>query len=333
MEKKTLATTAYKIAPISPQLFYVVSPCFNEADSISLFLHDLEKAVEHLNHQFQVVVVNDCSQDHTGDILQHFCFAAPNLSLTVLQLKFNVGHQGAIYQGLLYAHRAKAEQVIVMDCDGEDDPRAIPLLVQQRSHQIVKVSRGKRAEGLSFRIGYFFYRLLFKLVTGKRIDFGNYCLINRNILERIQATSFVHFPAYLLKQKASSTQIIYNRGKRLNGKSKMGSKGLLLHAFRSMIEFAEDLLMLFLRLFIFNMILFAGLMINIFYQKFISHEAILGWFSTLAVSLLILAVISIGFFIIGVLLLNLTYQQNARSYKEIYSLQRKPIIDAVETTA
>jgi hypothetical protein len=63
-----------------------------------------------------------------------------------------------------------------------------------------------------------------------------------------------------------------------------------------MIEFAEDLLLLFFRLFVINIILFIALMINILYQKFIAHTAILGWFSTLAVSLIILAVLSIGFF-------------------------------------
>jgi hypothetical protein len=116
------------------------------------------------------------------------------------------------------------------------------------------------------------------------------------------------------------TSITCNRSKRIDGQSKMGFNGLFMHAFKSMIEFAENLLLLFFRLFIVNMLLFVILMGNIVYQKFIANTAILGWFSTLAVSLVILAAISIGFFIIGVLLLNLMHQQNSKSYREIYSI-------------
>jgi polyisoprenyl-phosphate glycosyltransferase len=165
--------------------------------------------------------------------------------------------------------------------------------------------------------------MLFKFVTGKIIDFGNYCLINKNIVDRIKHTSFVHLPAYLLKQKASSTFITCNRGKRIDGRSKMGYKGLLLHAFKSMIEFAEDLLMLFFRLFIVLMIIFLFVSGNVIYQKFVTHAAIPGWFSTLSISLIILATLCMGFFITGILLLNLMHQQNIKSFKEIYSVTPK----------
>ena len=276
-----------------------------------------------INERFHVVIVDDCSQDASLSLLSSFHFNAANIDFDILSLKFNVGQQGAIYQGLLYAATLPAEHTIVMDCDGEDDPAAIPGLLQKKDYDIVTVKRGKRSESIFFRMAYLFYKIIFRFITGKTIDFGNYCMISKAILERIKHTSFVHFPAYLLKQKASSAKVIFNREKRINGKSKMGNKGLLMHAFKSMIEFGEDLLLLFLRLFVVLSILFLLAMGNILYQKFVTHTAILGWFSTLAISLIILAVVCIGFFIIGVLLLNLMHQQNTRSYKEIYTIVKK----------
>jgi hypothetical protein len=209
-----------------------------------------------------------------------------------------------------------------MDSDGEDDPKAIPLLLRERSYEIVEVKRGKRSESLSFKIAYFFYRIIFRFITGKTIDFGNYCLVSSKIIERVKHTSFVHFAAYLLKQKASRTSITYNRGKRIDGKSKMGYKGLLLHAFKSMIEFAEDLLLLFFKMFIIILIVFVAVFSNIIYQKFITHTAISGWFSTLSISLMILGMLCLGFFILGILLLNLMHQQNTRSFREIFSVTK-----------
>jgi glycosyltransferase involved in cell wall biosynthesis len=298
----------------------IIAPCFNEESTIIAFLNRLNDSLKNLDEKFHVIIADDCSQDNSLKLLSAFTFPANNIDYDVLELKFNSGHQGVIYQGLLYSSTLKPEHAIIMDSDGEDDPQAIPLLLQNRSYEIVTVKRGKRSESPAFQILYLIYKAIFKFITGKTIDYGNYCMISSKIIERINHTSFIHLPAYLLKQKATRTKIVYNRQKRIDGRSKMGYKGLFLHAFKSMIEFGEDLLMLFLKMFVILMILFFAALANILYQKFISHTAILGWFSTLAISLVILAVVCIGFFVIGVLLLNLTYQQNMKSYKEIYSV-------------
>jgi glycosyltransferase involved in cell wall biosynthesis len=317
--------TYYPIFPIGVRpeptfMIAIVTPCFNEQNTVLSFLDRLEDVLAQTGEKFQVIVVDDCSQDNSLQQLSTFRFRSAGIRLTTLHLKFNLGQQGAIHQGLLYAARQEPDQVIVMDCDGEDDPRAIPLLLQQKQFEVVRVKRGRRSESFLFRLLYSWYKLVFRFITGKKIDFGNYCMISRDMAERIRHTSFVHLPAYLLKQKATTYSIRFDRSKRINGKSKMGYKGLFLHAFKSMVEFAEDLLMMFFRLFLVNVVLFVAIMINIVYQKFIAHTAILGWFSTVAVSLLILAVLSIGFFITGVLLLNLMHQQSSKSYREIYTV-------------
>ena len=302
----------------------IIAPCFNEQETIIHFLKRLEAILWTIDEKFHVIIVDDCSQDASLELLTSFKFHSPSISFDIIQLKFNVGQQEAIYQGLMYvADNLQPTHAIIMDCDGEDDPAAIPQLLQKKDYDIVTVKRGKRSESFIFRLSYTFYKLVFRLITGKTIDFGNYCMISNSIIERIKHTSFVHFPAYLLKQKASSTKIICNRTKRIDGKSKMGYKGLLLHGFKSMIEFGEDLLLLFLKLFVVLMILFVISLGDILYQKFIAHTAILGWFSTLSISLVILAVVCIGFFIMGVLLLNLLHQQNTQSYKQIYSVIKK----------
>ena len=169
---------------------------------------------------------------------------------------------------------------------------------------------------------YFFYKILFRSITGKSMDYGNYCMIDRKIVERIAHTSYIHFPAYLLKQKASRGNVLFDREKRIEGKSKMGLNGLVVHAFKSFIEFGEDLLLIFLKLFIIILIVLIFLAANIFYQKFIAGTAILGWFSTLMLGLVTLAILCLGFFIIGILLLNLIHQQNTQNRKDVYIVTR-----------
>jgi glycosyltransferase involved in cell wall biosynthesis len=297
----------------------IVTPCFNEGNLILDFLSQLEKVIASTAERFIVVVVDDSSTDDTIEKVKTINFTSPH-ELHILSLQFNVGHQGAIYQGLLYVSQLDVGRVIVMDSDGEDDPDAIPELIKIEEYSIVEVKRGKRKESFSFRFLYYLYKIVFRFITGKSMDYGNYCMINRNIVDRIAYTSFIHLPAYLLKQKASRTSIKYNRQKRLDGKSKMGLQGLLIHAFKSLLEFGEDLLMMFLKLFLIIILILLYLLGFSFYQKFITKKAILGWFSTLTVELVNLAMLCFGFFILGILLLNLIHQQNNRAQKNIYKI-------------
>lgn len=299
--------------------YAVIAPCFNEEQSIILFLKQLEKTLAALPHTFAVIVVDDGSVDNSLKLLSDFRFSAPNVTLQVLKLKFNVGHQMAIYQGLLYVSKLDVDNVIIMDSDGEDDPQAIPLALQEEGYDIVEIKRGKRSEKLTFKLSYRVYKLIFLAITGKNMDYGNYSLINKTIVDRIAHTGYIHLPAYLLKQKARRTHITFNRGKRIQGESKLGMKGLLIHAFKSFIEFGEDLLLLFLKLFLVICVFLLIMLGDLLYQKFVAHTAILGWFSTLAMEMLILAGLSLGFFILGILMLNLIHQQNNRDQPALYT--------------
>ena len=289
--------------------YALVCPCYNENEAVVRFLHDLEAVLRTRPETFEVVIVDDASTDDTPARLAAFRFQAPNLRLRVLSLAFNLGQQAAIYQGLLYARGGPAERFIIMDSDGEDSPRALPGLLDQGDYAVVHVARGKRREGLAFRLAYWAYRLLFRLITGRRINFGNYCRISRPVLEQAVQTSFVHFPAYIHKLKVSRAYLRADRDPRHSGRSKMGYHGLIYHAFKSLIEYAEQLLMLFLKLFGVTSLFLLATLGYVLYHKLFTGRAIAGWASTVGIGLLNTALIAIGFFVIGLLLLNIGNQR------------------------
>jgi glycosyltransferase involved in cell wall biosynthesis len=295
----------------------IITPCFNENTTVISFLRNLEQVVSILPYDFEVIVVDDSSSDHSLLLLNDFTFEASNVILTILPLKFNVGHQAAIYQGLLYSQDINSDKFIIMDSDGEDDPEAIAELVRLNDYDIVNVARGRRKESVSFQASYYIYRFIFKIITGKILNFGNYCMIRKRVLQTSCYTSFIHFAAHLSKQKVKSTSIIYNRLKRIDGKSKMNLTSLIHHAFKSFVEYAEELLMVFLKIFMFIILLFLGLIGMVFYKKFFTDEAILGWASTMTVNLFTTALVCLGFFVMGILLLNMIAKRN-QSKKELF---------------
>lgn len=301
----------------------ILVPCFNESEIVVKFLQLLEETLAELPGCFVVVVIDDCSLDNTRDLLANFAFTARNVSLEVVALRFNVGHQGAIYQGLLYAQaHVFAEHYIIMDSDGEDDPKAIRQLLRHRRADIVHVVRGKRSEGRLFRILYYFYKVLFRVITRRSMNFGNYCMINRRTLEAAVHASFIHFAASLSRMKGRHAYITYDRRKRIGGQSKMNIASLVSHAFKSLTEYADRLLLVFLKLFVVLATVFTGFIFYILYQKLFTEHAIPGWASTMSVGLFNTTLIAIGFYVLGIILLNMNHRRN--------NLTQRPIYEAID---
>ncbi len=303
----------------------IVLPCYNEEQIILDFLHKLEKQLGALPYPFHIVAVNDSSTDQTLSLLVKFTPSHPNIRISVLDLAFNQGHQGAIYQGMIYTEMLDITHCIVMDSDGEDDPKAIKKLIDYLDYDIVKVYRGKRNEKLRFKIGYILYRLTFRLITGKYMNYGNFVLINRQILSGAVHNSFIHLAAYLVKQKGRQTGFRWDRNKRLGGTSKMNLAALIEHGIKSMIELSKEFLFSILKLFILFISFFVIGIAIVLYKKMIG-DAILGWSSTLIMIMFLAGLICLGIFITGTLLVNIL-DKNKNSNKVIlYKLvSEKPV--------
>lgn len=284
----------------------VISPCYNEQTSIHAFLDLLKKTLAACTETFfHVILVDDGSMDETVSIASSYDFNCQNVEFHLLKLQHNVGHQKAIYQGLLYAEKLTADSFIVMDADGEDDPEAIKQMLDEKDADIVFVTRGKRREGLLFRIGYFFYGIIFRLIINKKINFGNFSMIKRNVLAPVLNKSFIHYSASLSKLRFRKKFIKVDRNKRLDGESKMSYNGLVLHGLKAFVEYADDMLIFFLKMFSLLFLFFIGLGVNVLYQKFITNQAILGWASVLLSVVFNAMLIILCFFLMGVLLLNI----------------------------
>lgn len=301
--------------------YLIISPCFNESETVIEFLNSVDRIIGQTSFSYKVIIVNDASTDNTSELLKDYKLASKNADLTILELAYNVGHQDAIYQGIRYASELDFSHAIVLDSDGEDDPDIILNLIKSENNDLVHVARKGRKESLLFKTLYHLYRLLFLLFTGKKLNFGNYSLISKKYVDILAKTSFVQYPAHLLKLKVAHRKVIYaNRNKRYSGKSKMKITSLIHHAFKSFVEFSEDVLMVFLRIFVVVTFALIALMSYIFYSKFIVFTAIPGWASTLTIGLVNTALICFGFFVLGIMQLSFNNKSNYQSKNSIFKI-------------
>jgi polyisoprenyl-phosphate glycosyltransferase len=208
----------------------ILIPLYNDWDALDLLLKEIKKSVSgELFSKLSFVIVDDCSSIPCE--VQRFS----NYDLSIIRLWRNVSHQKAIALGLSYlSQEVDFEKVIVMDSDGEDKPSDIQRLYNaslQEPNKIIFAKRSKRSEGIVFKIGYSIYKMLFGLLTGKVIEFGNFSILSFQQARKLSHVSEIwnHFSGGIIRSKLPYSSIPIERGTRLAGKSKMNFVSLVLH--------------------------------------------------------------------------------------------------------
>ncbi len=222
--------------------FVVIAPCFEEAEAAA---HLFEALYARFGRQVYVVLVDDGSvrQPVLLETMEAAC-----LSGVILRLRRNLGHQRAIALGLSYAaEHLPGARVVVMDADGEDRPESIPALLEvldQPEVDVVVAERKARVETLGFKIFYFFYKWLFTILTGRQISFGNFMALNPAAVRRLAAMHelWIHVASCVLGSRLRIRTCALDRGPRYAGQSRMNFVSLVLHGFRGVMVFAEDVL-------------------------------------------------------------------------------------------
>jgi glycosyltransferase involved in cell wall biosynthesis len=129
-------------------LLSVVIPAYNEASTIE----QLVARVRAVPLEKEIIVVDDCSTDGTGDKLEEI---TPRYALRVLSHEKNQGKGAALRTG--FAH-ARGEIVIIQDADLEYDPNEYGKLIQPILDGKADVVYGSRfAGGESHRVLYYWH--------------------------------------------------------------------------------------------------------------------------------------------------------------------------------
>ena len=230
----------------------IILPFYNEEKIFEIFLNDLNDNLGQLNFDFKLIFIDDFSSDKTTDVIKNFIFYK-NISFKIIRNFSNQGHQKSIKSGLqfLIKNFKEVKKIIVMDTDGEDNPANIKeLLIQSDENSIVVAKRGTRKNNLYFIFFYNIYKILFNILIGKKLNYGNYSIISNNIASQLVRKNFVHYPSSLLKFKENIKKVKINRSKRIDSKSKVNFNFLIYHALFSIIEMSELFFLRILRLFI-----------------------------------------------------------------------------------
>jgi glycosyltransferase involved in cell wall biosynthesis len=156
----------------------VVIPVHNEEGIIGDLVDRVIQTLTEMNRDWEVLVVDDGSQDRTQEILQ-------GKNIKLIAHPYNIGNGAATKTGIRHA---KGEIIITMDGDGQHDPRDIPRLLSSIGPYDMVV--GSRVNPFSYNkhraIANRFYNLFASYVTHfpvKDLTSG-FRAVKSNILKR-----------------------------------------------------------------------------------------------------------------------------------------------------
>ena len=276
-------------------VLYIVIPCYNEQEVLPLtaplFRQEIESltAAGKIDPDSRILFVNDGSRDGTWGIIQDLSRKDP--CFQGLCLSRNRGHQNALLCGLMEA-RDRCDITISIDCDGQDDIRAMDSMVDEylAGAEIVYGVRSSRETDTFFKrfTAQSFYKLLNWMGADTVYNHADYRLVSARVLKEFanfrEVNIFLRgmFPLVGFK----STSVYYERNERLAGKSHYPLKKMLALAFDGITSLSVKPIRIitgvgvFISVISFLLILYALI-------AWISGRAVAGWASTLiAVALL-----------------------------------------------
>ncbi|TXK70208.1 glycosyltransferase family 2 protein [Mesonia sp. HuA40] len=124
----------------------IVIPLLNEEKSIPELYQWLVKVLEANQFNFEVIFINDGSQDQSGKILDALGSQDPRVR--VIHFQKNYGKSQALHAGFL---KTKGEVVITMDADLQDSPEEIPelySLINQEGYDLVSGWKKRRYDNV-----------------------------------------------------------------------------------------------------------------------------------------------------------------------------------------
>ena len=218
----------------------ILIPVYNDWQSVSKLLEEIDSKVINLDHEISVIIVNDASNHDRKDEK----IELENIhSVKILNMKLNQGHARCIATGLKYIYeKENFDYVIPMDGDGEDRPEEIKVFLDKiynTNNKPIVGERVRRVENLLFKLCYSLHKLLTFTFTGKLIKFGNFTCLPKNTVEKLinEKATWNSFSGSLKKIEKDLINIPSIRGTRYFGPSKMSFYNLLKHSLSIMSVF------------------------------------------------------------------------------------------------
>ena len=203
----------------------LIIPVLNESENLPHCWERINQLVATLPEiTFEAIFVDDGSTDSTVAVVESLP-TAPRVSIKLVKLSRNFGHQGAICAGMAHA---RGDALVFLDADLQDPPELIGVFLEKfrEGYDVVYAIRQNRKEGWLRRNCFNLFYKLFNSLAERPIplDSGDFGLMSRRVAKLVQSMPEQDRFVRGLRSWVGFKQIgiPYDRPKRFHGESHYG---------------------------------------------------------------------------------------------------------------
>jgi dolichol-phosphate mannosyltransferase len=216
----------------------IIIPLYNEDKNIPLIYQQIKKVLGRINFDYEIIFVNDGSEDNSGKELEKLSLA--NGQVKIIEFTRNFGKEIAITAGLNFCQGLAA---IIIDADFQHPVELIPEFIkkwEQGSEVIIGVRNKSRQRNLFKAFGsWFFYKIINVISETKVVPYStDYRLLDRRVIDEFnRLTEKNRMARSLIAWLGFKRDYIYfNVTPRINGPAGYSSLKLVRLAFASMVS-------------------------------------------------------------------------------------------------
>jgi len=207
-----------------PVKYSIVVPFYNEAPIVEKLYGRIAKVMAGMGRPFEMVFVNDGSEDATGEVLEGI--ARGDERVVFVDLRRNFGQTTALQAGF---DHARGRIIIAMDGDLQHDPYEIPLFASKidEGYDVASGWRVRRGDNLLLRrIPSRVANWLLARASGVKLhDFGTtFKAYRRECLAGVRLYGDMHryVPAIIARTGARICEVPIKNARRTAGRSNYG---------------------------------------------------------------------------------------------------------------
>ena len=224
---------------LSPQISAVM-PAFNEEGNLERCVVRLAHTLHARTSAYEIIVVDDGSQDGTAVLLERLRGTYP--ALRIVHHQVNRGYGAAIRSGF---KAARYTWVFMMDSDNQFDPADIDrLLARSEQADIVTGYRRRRRDPLARRLNAWAFFTLVSLLFGRLARDVNcaFKLIRRDLLMNVELTcdgALINTELFVLARRrgARIIEVPVEHYPRTEGRQTGANPKVVIRAFKELLAF------------------------------------------------------------------------------------------------
>ena len=163
----------------------IVVPVYNEESLVEELVSRLKSVCDGLNRSYEIVIVDDGSDDGSFEKLKRI--KETDEALRLIRLTRNFGQQSAVLAGF---RMSQGDIVVQLDSDLQNPPEEIPKLLTALTDDIdlVTTVHKKRQDGLLRVIGSKFLRGFGQMLFGEsvKLNLSSFRAMRRSVIDKIE---------------------------------------------------------------------------------------------------------------------------------------------------